>query len=434
MKKKLINYLLYCYFLFYAGSLVAQSSKVLENRRKNLLKEISYSNTLLEKNEESKKLTYQDLLTLESKIGKREELILNTTSEINLIEEAIENRQEELVRLEKQLERLKQEYAEMMRLAMKNRSAYDKLMFVFASNSFNQAYKRIKYFQQYAENRKKQVEKIEKVKKEIQNGLSALGELKEQKQELVKAKAKEKQKLDQEKQIKEKLVNELKNKEKELKSEILAKSEDAKKLNQLIAEAIYLEVKKAREEAERKERIQREKELAAQKEAAERERLQEQKTGIATVKKENVNVKPTTIEDPLTKAFVQKKGKLNWPVATGIITGTFGEKAHPVLRGIKIQNNGIDITTNLSEVNSVFQGEVSAIIVIPGAGKSIIIRHGDYLSVYYYLNDIYVKKGEKLVAQQLIGTIYGQEKEKNQIHLEIWHQRSRLDPIIWLQK
>ena len=138
----------------------------------------------------------------------------------------------------------------------------------------------------------------------------------------------------------------------------------------------------------------------------------------------------------LSESFASNKGKLPWPVKEGVVTSSFGEHPHPVLKGVLVQNNGIDISTSGSAVGrSIFDGVVSGVLVIPGEGKGIMIRHGEYLSVYTYFKDVYVSKGDKITTKQDLGVLMDGESESSSImHLEIWKNTQKLDPAVWIYK
>ena len=125
-----------------------------------------------------------------------------------------------------------------------------------------------------------------------------------------------------------------------------------------------------------------------------------------------------------------------WPVKEGVITSKYGEHPHPVLAGVKVQNNGIDITTSKSaNGRAVFDGVVSGVLIIPGEGKGIMIRHGEYLTVYTYFKEVFVTKGDKVVTKQDIGILVDDESESSAImHMEVWKSTTKLNPEDWIFK
>lgn len=422
-------------FLFCAFAAKAQNKKELEKKKSQLQSEIKVTNQLLNETKKNKRISLNQLVTLNKKIGMREELINTIGSEINLLGNQISDNQQRINYLESELEKLKKEYASMIYYAYKNQSNYDKLMFVFSAQDFNQAFKRLKYFQQYSEFRKNQAALIDSTKKRISEQNQQLHEKKQDKNKLLLTEEEEKQTLTKEKQEKEKVLTQLQSKEKQLKKELAKKQSDANKLNAAIKKIIDDELKKAREEA---------------REAAKAKRKKEKEAAIATAKKENkplpvetkkeeekeaeeVELKLTPEAQKLSNSFAANKAKLPWPVAEGIISSSFGEHEHPVLKGIKVKNNGIDISTkNSAATRAVFDGVVTGVISIPGAGKAIIIRHGEYLTVYSNLASVNVDKGDKVKTKQQIGVVLDGEEDRSEMHFEIWKGSVLLNPAQWI--
>lgn len=395
-----ISILPYCLF--------AQSKSELEARKKQLQKDISITNKLLDETKKNKKISLNQLVTLNKKISIREELIHTINAQINLFNKQIRENTNTLNGMERELGKLKDEYAKMIYYANKNRGQYDRLMFIFSSKDFNQAFSRLKYFQQYSEYRKKQADLIVSTKVQINLKIKELEEKKESKKLLLTNENSEKENLSKEKSEKENLLVELQDKEKQLKSELKKKQEDASKLQKAIERIIEEEIRKTRESVK--------------------------KPGEAP---KSLAMTLTPEAKALSANFVSNKGKLPWPVENGVITETFGEHDHPVLKGIKIKNNGIDIsTTPGSLVRAVFSGEVIRVITIPGAGKAIIINHGEYFSVYGNLKEVYVKPGEKITTKQNLGKVDTDDADKTEAHLEIWKMTDNgsvmQNPSLWI--
>jgi septal ring factor EnvC (AmiA/AmiB activator) len=381
-----------------------QGKQELQQKKKQLQKEIVYTNKLLNETAENKKASLNQLVQLNKKINAREELISTMNQEINLINTAIDSNQTILDSLTQTLKMLKEEYAKILRSAYKNRSAYDQLMFVFSSANFNQAFKRLKYLQQFTRYRKSQVLKIEFTQKELNEKIVELAAIKQSKENLLASIQNEFQKLGSEKYQKQTVVNQLLGREKELKKALQEKKKASQQLEKAIERIIAEEIRKAREAA----------------------------------KKAGKNSKgyPLTPEaKELSNSFTANQGKLPWPVVEGIITEKFGEHPHAALPGVKVQNNGIDIsTTKGSVVRSIFEGEVTAVIIIPGGGKGVMIRHGEYLSVYTYFQELFVQKGDKVSTKQDIGIVVTDDDNKTNLHLEIWKNTTKLNPETWLYK
>lgn len=383
----------------------AQSKKELQARKKKLQEEIQYSNQLLKKTEESKQASLNQLLQLNKKISSREQLINAMEEEIQLINDSIRFQEGRLDSLEESLQLLKDEYAEMIRSAHKNRSSYDRLMFIFSADNFNQAFKRLKYFQQYAQYRRSQAANIIETQNHIDSQLRILEAIRRSKKGLLQAKLNERNTLASEKNQKESVVSQLKGKERQLKKDLQEKQEAAKKIEAAIERIIAEEIRKAREAAK--------------------------KAGKSS---DGFPMTPEAIE--LSNSFTANKGKLPWPVGEGVITEQFGEHPHPTLKGVKVQNNGIDISTKKNNIGrSIFEGEVRKVIIIPGEGKAVLIRHGEYFTLYSYFKDVYVSADDKVNTKEELGVlIESDDGSSSEMHLEIWKGREKLNPENWIFK
>ncbi len=402
MSRFTINTCILILCIFVVTTAKGQGKQELQQKKKELQKEIVYTNKLLNETAENKKASINQLVQLNKKIGAREELIQTMNQEIALIDQSIDSNQTVLDSLSKTLKTLKDEYAKILRSAYKNRSAYDQLMFVFSSEDFNQAFKRLKYLQQFTRYRKSQVIKIEFTQSELNKQLVELEAVKQSKKNLLSSIENEFQKLGSEKSQKQTVVNQLQGREKELKKALQEKKKASQQLEKAIERIIAEEIRKAREAAK--------------------------KAG-----KDSKGYPLTPEAKELSNSFTANQGKLPWPVLEGLITEKFGEHPHPALPGVKVQNNGIDIsTTKGSVIRSIFEGEVTAVIIIPGGGKGVMIRHGEYLSVYTYFQELFVKKGDKVSTKQDLGIVVTDDDKKTNLHLEIWKNTTKLNPELWL--
>lgn len=389
--------------LFIGVTVNAQSKKELEDKKKKLQKEISLTNKLLNETKKNKELSLDELLKLKSKINARQGLISALNSEVRLYNNQIKQNIEVIASLEEDLKKLKSEYAKMIYYAYLHKNSYDKIMFIFASKSFNQAYKRLKYLQQYSEFRKNQANSIVKTQEELKLKITELDQAKQEKIALLSLEEQEKQKLAVEQVEKENVVKKLQGKEQQLKQDLAKKQEAASKLQKAIQKIIEEEIRKAREAAK--------------------------KAGNTS---KGFPMTPEALK--LSNSFAANKGKLPWPVLEGVITDRFGKHPHPVLTGIVINNNGIDISTTKGAIaRAIFEGEVSSVAIIPGEGKVVMVRHGEYLSVYSYMTDVFVKKGDKVDTKQHLGTLVSEPgKSKTDVHLEIWKGMTKLNPEYWI--
>lgn len=381
----------------------AQTKKELEQKKQKLQKEINLTNQLLKETTKNKGLSLDELLKLKSKINARTDLIAAMNSEMRLINKEIDKSNQIINEMEAELVRLKTEYSKIIYYAFKHRSSYDKMMFIFASKDFNQAYKRLKYIQQYTEYRKAQAAEIVNTQESLKLKIEDLKKIKEEKSVLVSMQEQEKQKLAVEKTEQENVVKQLQGKEQDLQNELKKKLEAARKLQKAIEKIIEEEIRKAREAAK--------------------------KAGTTS---KGFPMTPEALK--LSNSFASNKGKLPWPVTQGVITSRFGPHPHPVLEGIVVNNNGIDIsTTKGSSARAIFEGEVSSVAIIPGEGKVVMIRHGEYLSVYAYMSEVFVKKGDKIITKQDLGILVNESgKSKTQVHIEIWKGTTKLNPEYWI--
>ncbi len=403
------------YFLFFflllsvCAPAIAQNKKDLEKKKQQLQREIDETNKQLKATSKSKSLTASQVNALKKKIRLRQELIGTISSELDGLNNSITITTVEITNLEHKMAQLKEEYVNMIRFAQKNQGSYQRMMFVFASSDFNQAYKRLKYLQQYSEHRKKQAALIDSTQKDLASKKQTLVVQKEEKTHLRESELKQKQSLEEDKKQQDKVLAGLQDREKKLKKQLADKQRAKKKLDRAIDELIRKEIASAKKKATA--------------------------SGKKNVTSSNV-FSLTPEAQKLTSSFAGNKGKLPWPVEKGNISSSFGEHPHPELKGIMVKNNGVDIrSAPNSAARSVFDGEVTGVITIPGANSAVIIRHGEYLSVYSNLESVFVKKGDKVATRQKIGNVFTDTEEGlTELHLEIWKGSLKLDPAGWLAR
>ena len=363
---------LYSHFAF------SQSRVELERNRKTSLKEIKYTNFLISETKKNKEHSYTKLLLLNKKINSREDIIDFISHEIKYLDNSIEVHKEIIIGLEKDLRLLRNEYAKIIYHSYLHRSKYDKLMFLLASENINKAFRRLKYLQQYSKYRIEQGKNIENTRFDIGNQIVQLEILKSDKSNLLIEEEMEKQNLLAEKSEQRHEVNKLSTKEHDLKLKLKKQNDIASRLQKEIT------------------------------------RIIEEEARLAAEKLNSTNSKTfqlTPEEKLIAEIFSKNKNHLPWPTERGIITGKFGDQPHPVLKGIKIRNNGIDIsTTEGSIVRSIYEGTVSRIVAISGAHKTVIIRHKNYLSIYSNLSNVTVKQGDRL-KQKRQSELFSQKKE-----------------------
>jgi len=432
--------LFFCFVILSPVSLQSQSKtskKDLEHKKKKINQEINEINSMIEETKANKKSSLGTLVNINTKLKKRQILINTINSEINVLNENIRQNENQSQSLKANLAKLKKEYARMIVFAQRNQSAYDKLMFIFAATDFNQAYARLKYIQQYSEFRKKQAQEIIDTQTKL---LAKLGELKTQHQEkndLLGNQETEKKHLSKEKSEQEEVLTSLQQKEKGLKKQLEKKKRDAAELQLAIKRLIEEEIKrKAEEEAARALAAKKAKEAEERKNVSVKSAKKENKK-VAAAKSEKKNVYVPELSEEavaLSADFAGNRGKLPWPVLKGVICEEYGEHEHPAIKGFMMFNNGVDIcATKGMQARAVFEGEVTGIAASPTGGKLVIIRHGEYLSVYSNLSDVLVKTGQKINSKQAIGTVmYDEDEGKTSMNLQIWKGQKTMDPSAWL--
>ncbi len=399
--------ILFFFFLVACFTTKGQTKEELQNQKKSLQSEINYTNKLLNETQKSKELSLNQLQTLDQKIKIREALVSTIDREVRLIDREIQEQNAQIDSLEDALNVLREQYGEMIRQAYRSRSSYTRLMFLLSAQDFNQAYKRLQYLKQYNEFRRDQAARLVAMEAELEEHILVLQKEKEEKEALKQSKELERNLLAGEKQQQKLTVNALSEKEKGLKKELRQKEKDAKSLERAIQRIIEEEIRKAREAAK------------------------------ANNKEGSFEAFSLTPEaKALSDNFTSNRGKLPWPVERGLIVSPFGEQPHPVLPGIKIKNDGIDIATESGSIaRACFEGTVSGVIVIPGAGRAVIVRHGDYLTVYSNLDEVYVTNGQTVSTKELIGTVRTDGTDGQTIlQFQLWKGTTKQDPKPWLFK
>tara|TARA_A100000164_G_scaffold322900_1_gene306402 strand:+ start:2306 stop:3469 length:1164 start_codon:yes stop_codon:yes gene_type:complete len=375
--------------------------KTLETQKKRLQAEIKQINSLLFKNTKQEKSVLSQVEDLNVKILVRTDLVNVNKQQANLLTLQINVNQRNITNFRKELELLKKDYAEMIRKSYKSKSAQNRLMFLFSSDDFLQAYKRIQYIKQYTNYRKKQGEQIAEKTKTLQSLNKNLLEQKAQKEGLVLENQKVQEQLQQERKSQQRLIRSLKNKSRSLAGEI--------KQKQRKAQAIDREIERLIREA-----------IAASNKAA--------------GKKSNNAFALTPEAKKLASNFVANKGKLPWPVEKGFVIQRFGMQPHPVVKTTMIKSNGVTIaTTPRAEARAVFEGEVMTILSFKGSNPTILIKHGNFITTYKNMGRVYVKKGDKVKAKQPIGEIFTHPQTgKTALQFSVFNELRPQNPKSWI--
>ena len=404
----------------YGQKTKGKSKKQLQSEITSLQKEISTANQLLKKTTKDKEMTLNEVNILDKKIKQRENLITAYNDQIAVLDEEINAGQSNIKALNSDLSKLQKEYAKMIVFANKNRSHYDRLSFIFASKDFNQAFSRLRYIREFTDARKKKMEQIASTERQISSEVEASQQAREEQTALLKDEKAQQDALKKEKEQLNGQVAKLQKKEGSIQQDIKNKQQQAKKLQKAIDDIIAEEIRKANEEAERKRR-----EEAAKNKG---------KTTAPTPKEKGMALTPA--EKTLSANFVNNKGKLPWPVERGVISSSYGKHTSVVSDKVTVTNNGIDIaTTENAQARAVFDGEVSSVTKLTGANTVVILRHGEYFTVYSNLENVTVKRGDKVKTKQNLGTVHTNKTEgKTELHFELLKEQNRQNPANWLSK
>jgi len=391
--------------------------KIKKEKLENIIKQTS---SQLNETKKNKQGYLNQISILNKQISARQELISSINLQINDIDFEAIKAKDTISRLAKNLESLKKEYSRIVYQAFKSRNEQSMLMFIFSSKSFNQAYLRIKYMQQYSLFRQQQASKILGVTRILSTKLSYLESQKREKMSLLKNKESEKLILFSEKEEQNYNINQLSQKEKMLLKTLRNNEQAVQALQNAIERIIAEELKRV---TETKRKINTSSKITT--------------TSLKVEKKNTEYVYSLTSEEiNLSTSFEKNKGRLPWPVEKGTITDYFGEQPHAELKGIMIKNNGVNIETSQgANAKVIFDGVVTGIISIPSLNNVVIIRHGDFLSVYSNLKNVTIAKGDKVKTLQSLGTIQTDPTtNKTKIHFEIWKGKVLLNPTGWISK
>ena len=395
MKKNNTSLILFFFCIaFLSIESPAQKSKSqLEQEKKENLRKIAEAERILNETADEKKATLGQLQALNQQINARESLILSIGSEIRILDNEISDLKIVVTSLQNDLKHLKEEYAAQIYSSYKANRGNSRLMFLFSASDFNQLLQRLKYLEQYADARRLQAEQIEVVTKELNDQRSKVEAKRAEQQRLLNQQVRESRKLANSKRKQSELVAQLTKKERQLRKEVEDRKAANARLNTLIAKIIEDEAKKSS--------------TASTAEAA------------------------SSAE--LTRLFESRKNNLTWPVGSGFISSKFGKQPHPVLKRITIINDGVGIQTEKdSPVKAVFDGEVTLIGTIQGKNNIVVIRHGDYLTVYARLKTINVKKGQKVRSNDIIGEVYTDRDGISELEFQVYKGTTKLNPENWL--
>jgi len=400
-------------FLVMASVFAQSSNRIsdLEKKRKAALDRIEETSRMLNKNKTTTKNSLYKLNVLSDKIKARERFLGEISNELTGINKDVDEVKGEYTDLSRQLSVKKEQYAKSLRLMSRKNKSEDKLMFLLSSSDLNQLGRRIRYLNEYSDFQKVQAIEITRKQEELNQKRIALEKIYHEKKTVKDKQEHEKSILDNEKNQQSLMIKDLKSKEKLLVSEINKQKKLADKLNTQIENIIAEEAKKAAAAA-----------------AKEKNRTAETKGGYAM----------TQQEKQLSGDFSKNQGILPLPISQpGSIIVHYGEQKYQELKYVQNSSKGIDIQTSQgASARAVFDGVVSKVFALPGFNNSIIVRHGNYLSVYANLSTINVKTGDKVKTGQSLGKIFTDSQQNNLtvLHFQLWKDTQRLNPETWLRK
>ncbi|HET8573746.1 MAG TPA: peptidoglycan DD-metalloendopeptidase family protein [Edaphocola sp.] len=481
-------------FLFAAQAVQAQkpSRQELEKRRSALLREISETQEQLAATTKDRRASVSQLKAINSKLRARQNLISTINSELGNINSDIGQLKGDIQVMNNNLKTLKSRYAQSVRYAYKHRTSQSLILFLFSSNNFNDAVRRMQYLKKYRDYRKTQADNIRKAQAKLSQKINALNNRKQDKASLLQTEETQQAKIQQEQAETDKMVQELKGREGELMAQIRKNQHTANQIQAAIKAEIQREIalarKKAEEEARRKaaeEAKRKAAEALARKKAEEAARQQttansgnvykagnqsvalntggrtdnssapntssssntkpgntssedkpESNSSITTATAPSYKLSLTPEAQALSNSFAANRGKLPWPVSNGFISSPYGRHSHPVYKSVTIENNGIDIATYPhAPVRAVFSGTVIKVVNING--YVVMISHGEYFTVYSNLSSVSVSAGQNVTTKQTIGAAGVNSDGDNMINFQIWkvgsnNASSTVNPSDWI--
>ncbi|MDR3180836.1 MAG: peptidoglycan DD-metalloendopeptidase family protein [Prevotellaceae bacterium] len=375
--------------------LQAQTLSELNKRRKKAEEEISYIDKLLKTNASKKKSGLEQLGLTQQKIRQRRQMIADIDLQIHLVEHELKNKNRHITGLQNHLQVLKQSYENLIYQAYKLRGQHTWIMFVLSSDNFGMAYRRWQYFRRFSEHINELAQNIKETTGKINSEITLLTTKKQELAGLLAEKHTEVNKLQQEEKESQKAVDNLTGQEQQLRKQLERQRKEIEKINKQIERLVVEEAKKKRKDGS-----------------------------------------PLPVDHALSANFESNRGNLPWPVRKGVVTSRFGRHPHPVYKGVELPpNNGIHITTEAnSAAISVFKGKVTSIVNIPGMNNCVMVRHGEYFTVYCKLGALSVRPGDEVQVGQNLGTIVTDNENNTILHFQLWKGTTKQNPELWLAK
>jgi septal ring factor EnvC (AmiA/AmiB activator) len=422
-------------FFLPVGILIAQASSTsvankqkkeqLEQQMKKLRKEIADMEKQIDETTSKKKENLEQVEMLKEQIKKRESLIGNYSNQIQDLQGNIIETKKDIDAESEQIDKMKKDYAQMLRKTYSSLALQNEYLFLISASSFNDAFERYNYIKRMSDYRRRQAVALDLSIHELEGKKMTLEQSKKKKQSLLESQSEQKEKLEGEKEETDKMISQLSEKEKKMHRYVDEKNKAAQALNNKIQKIIEDEIKQARKKAED----------AAKKKALAEGKPQPKPATTTNSKGHTETVIMMSPKDQeLSKDFAGNKGKLPWPVAKGTIVGQFGKHEHSTLKGVFVENNGIDIkAADGANARAIFNGSVVSVFTLPTTQTCIIVKHGEYFSVYSNIASAAVKSNDNVITKQNLGTL-GTDKSDSQtkVHLEIWKGKDKLNPAEWI--
>ena len=390
------------------GSVRGQNREALERQRKALIREIDQADELLRSTKQTRAAELDRFLTLKKQIATRQALVATVKREIAAVDAGEARTQAVIAALRTDVAALREEYARLLRTAYRQRLRQSKWLFLFGATGVNQVYRRWQYLRQYEAHRRRQARLIVATEAVLAEKLATLAVRRAEKQALLAEQESQVARLDAERATRNQLLASLGKDEQRLSAELTTRRADRERLNGTIETVIRAEMAAAR-----------------------RRRTRPAATGDAAAP-----APPGPGADvDLASDFRRSKGRLSWPVQNGLVVQPFGRQPHPTLPNIFVTNNGIDLRTNAAATaRAVFAGEVMSVQFVPGMHYTVLVRHGDYFSVYSNLATTEVIARQRLDTRTPIGTVHTDPQTNSAVlHFELYEGKRRLNPTHWLR-
>jgi septal ring factor EnvC (AmiA/AmiB activator) len=430
----------YLWIVFLLLGFAAQGQTTSEKLKKEQLRlerKIADTKSLLDKTRSNTESSLNELKVIENQISFREQLLRNFDNQIRGAELNVQKKEQQIGDLSERIVKLKEQYKKLLIYAYKHRNQYGRMMFLFSSESYFEAMKRAKYLARISEIQQKQFLAIRQNQTIIREEIEAIEKEKEYKKTMIAEKKKEREAIEADRIKQQAVYAKFKEEEGKLLAQLKEEEANKARLNARIQEAIRKEIAEA-EERRRKAEEARKKETAAN--AAASANANASVAPTPSTNKTTPTFEETKESAVLSASFEGNRGQLPWPVAKGTITENFGTNEHPTLKNVYTNNKGIDISTpKNAQVRAVFDGEVTSVLSIPGAGKVVIVKHGNYRTVYTNLKDTYVSVGSKVTTKKVIGSLLADESTNMSVaHFEIHKVEGSivtcLNPALWISR